>query len=734
MGIIYDEHKRIFSLHTKHASYQMQIGTYGHLLHLYYGKKISGTTEYLLSYKDRGFSGNPYDTGKDRTYSLDSLPLEYPTEGIGDFRTTCFSGRDLQGVTSNDFRYKSHVTYIGKYSLSGLPASYATDRDIQENDVMTLCITLVDQLNHLELDLLYGVFEAKDIITRSVVIRNMGQQKYEITKVLSAGVDYIYGDYDWIHFYGRHAMEQNPERAPLHQAIQSIRSKRGASSHQHNPFVILADKNTTEDFGNCFGYCFVYSGSFCAHVDVDQYHQTRLVMGINDEGFSHTLYPGQVFTAPEVIMSFSHNGLTTLSHQLHDIIRHNVCRGKYKTERRPILINNWEATYFDFDGQKILDIAEQAARLGVEMFVLDDGWFGSRDSDNRSLGDWFVNEKKLGCTLSELVGKINQAGLKFGLWFEPEMISEESELFEQHPDWALRVPGRNPVRSRYQLVLDYSRTEVVDYIFERICRILDQANIEYIKWDFNRSISDVFSATSGTDMGGVLHQYMLGLYRLLENIVTRYPDLLIETCSGGGGRFDTGMLYYSPQIWTSDNTDAIDRLSIQEGCSYAYPISAVGSHVSAVPNHQTGRSTSFETRGIVAMAGCFGYELDLSKITDDEKEMVTHQIQDYKSYWPLIHGGKYYRLTSVMDKGELAAWMFVSEDGTESLLSVVTLNRHGNALPTYIKLKGLREDLYYSDTKTGSTFCGSALMNAGYHLPDLNDEYWSVQVHLKSLD
>lgn len=729
MRIIYDEHKRSFSLHTKKSTYQMQISPFGHLLHLYYGRKIHSTTEYLLTYRDRGFSGNPYDTGLDRTYSMDSLPQEFPTDGTGDFRISVFTAVHENGSNTCDFRYRSHEIIRGKYSLKGLPAAYGSDEEAQ-----TLSVVLADNVSGLEVTLLYGVFDEADVITRSVIITNNGQQTSHLTKVFSMALDFQYGDYDWIHFYGRHAMEQNPERMPLHRATQSIGSKRGASSHQHNPFLILADPKTTEDFGDCYGMCLVYSGSFTAVADVDQYHQTRVVMGINNEGFSYQLNPGESFVAPEVLLSYSNEGLTALSHQFHHVIRHHLCRGKYKTERRPILINNWEATYFDFNGDKIVQIAKQAAELGVEMFVLDDGWFGQRNSDLSSLGDWNVNVEKMGCSMKELSQKINDIGMKFGLWFEPEMVSENSDLYREHPDWAFIVPGRNPIRSRHQLVLDLSRKEIVDYLFEKLCSILDNGHIEYVKWDFNRSIADVYSNSELSNTGSILHNYILGLYDLLERIIERYPDLLIESCSGGGGRFDAGMMHYSPQIWTSDNTDALDRIIIQEGASYAYPISVVGSHVSAVPNHQTGRETSVTTRGVVAMAGSFGYELDLSKITDEEKETVRQQIKDYQDYWHVIHGGNYYRLSSSLNRSDVAAWSFVDKDRKECLFNAVTLERHGNHIPQYIRLKGLDENRIYMDSTTGAIYSGSTLMYAGLPIPNMDGEYQSVQIFFKAVE
>ncbi|HEX3078720.1 MAG TPA: alpha-galactosidase, partial [Lachnospiraceae bacterium] len=571
MAIKYGKEQNTFTLHTRNTTYQMKVGKLGHLLHLYYGSKVEGDMEYLLTYFDRGFSGNPYDADLERTYSMDCLPLEYPTQGNGDYRTTCLTIRNTDGTYSCDLRYKDYRITKGKYSIPGLPAIYAT-----EEEADTLEIILEDSVSKVEVSLFYGVLEKYDVITRSVKVRNTSDQAVVIEKALSAGLDFIYGDFDLLTFYGRHAMERILQKTKVAHGIQAIGSKRGTSSHHYNPFLILADTQTTEDAGSCYGMNLVYSGSFKAEVERDQIDQTRAVMGLQDELFSYVLESGSDFYTPEVVLSYSDSGLTKLSHNYHNVFRNNLCRGKYKLEKRPVLINNWEATYFDFNEEKIYQIAKQAAELGVEMIVLDDGWFGKRDNDLSGLGDWIVNEKKLGGSLDKLVDRINNLGLKFGIWMEPEMVSEDSDLYRNHTDYAFTIPGRKPIRSRHQLVLDFSRKEVVDHIYDMMCKVLDSANIEYLKWDMNRSIHDVYSATlDSTDQGAVLYRYMLGLYDLLERLLGRYPNLLIEGCSGGGGRFDAGMLHYTPQIWCSDNTDALDRIIIQEGTSFAYPVSTV---------------------------------------------------------------------------------------------------------------------------------------------------------------
>ena len=723
MGIIYCEKDRTFTLQTKNTTYQMQVDRYGFLLHLYYGKKTDGCMDYLLTYYDRGFSGNPYDAGEDRTYSMDTLPQEFPCYGNGDFRSTAFAVENADGSMSCDLRYKSHKIFDGKYNLEGLPAVYASEQEAQ-----TLEILMEDPVTGVKVVLLYGVLPAQDIITRSVCVKNESSGKIYLNKIESASLDFLYGDYELLTFYGRHAMERNVQRVPVVHGTQKIGSVRGTSSHQYNPMMILAEKETTEDKGNCYAMSFVYSGCFQGEVLKDQLNQTRMMLGLQEEAFRYPLETGEMFQAPEVILSYSSEGMNRLSQNLHHCIRQHICRGKYKEEIRPILINSWEAAYFDFTGDTIYELAKAAKEVNIDMLVMDDGWFGKRDDDNSGLGDWFVNEKKLGGTLGNLIKKINDLGVKFGIWIEPEMVSEDSDLYRKHPDWALTVPGRNPVRSRNQLVLDFSRKEVVDEIYDQICKVLDQGNIEYVKWDMNRSLMDVYSSVT-RDQGRVLHDYVLGLYDFLERLVQRYPNLLIEGCSGGGGRFDAGMMYYTPQIWCSDNTDAIDRLRIQYGTSFGYPVSVVGSHVSAVPNHQTGRKTPLHTRGVVAMSGTFGYELNLMKLSEEEKQEIREQIAEYKSYASIIQNGLYYRLSNPTTE-EICAWEFVHTDEKEQskvLLNIVMQVIHGNMTVNYVKLQGLEETAVYREEKSGKRYTGAALMYGGMPLPIEPGEYQAYQ-------
>ena len=718
MAITFNETTRIFTLTTAHTTYQMQADAQGYLLHLYYGARTAGEMDYLLNYGDRGFSGNPNSAGSDRTYSLDALPQEYPSLGTGDFRNYALNIENADGSQCCNPVYITHKIAAGKYTLKGLPFVRA-----EENEAETLKIILEDPVTKVELHLLYGVLEKEDIITRSVIIKNAGKAPVTVKKAQSACLDFLHGDYDLIKFYGRHAMERNMERMPVSHESTRIGSRRGTSSHQYNPGVILAGKNTNEDSGSCYGMLFVYSGNFLVEAEKDQYDQTRIQMGLTDELFAYPLEAGAEFIAPEVILSYTNKGLSRLSQQYHHCIMNHICQGKYVHANRPVLINSWEAAYFDFTGDTIVELAKEAKALGIDMVVMDDGWFGKRNDDNSSLGDWYVNEEKLGGTLTKLIERVNAEGVKFGIWIEPEMVSEDSDLYREHPDWAITIPGRKPVRSRNQLVLDFSRKEVRDEIFKRICAVLDQGNVEYIKWDMNRSLADIYAPN-------VTYDYVLGVYDFLEKLTNRYPDILIEGCSGGGGRFDAGMLYYTPQIWCSDNTDAINRTRIQYGTSFFYPVAAMGSHVSAVPNHQTGRVTRMHTRGVAAMSGTFGYELNPALLNAKEKAEIRAQLAQYREYQELIREGDYYRLSNPF-QDNFAAWMVVSDDRSKALVSVIRLTAEANPPAAYVTLKGMEEDAFYREKTTGKVYPGAALMEAGILLPAAVSEYEAYQIELE---
>ncbi len=641
------------------------------------------------------------------------------------------------GSMSCDFRYAGHSIKKGKYTLEGLP--YVRDGSSKDNsDAESLEIILEDKITQLQARLLYGVFEKKDVITRCCILKNIGDSNIILKKAASINIDFPYGDFDLLHFHGRHCMERLIERVPVGHDIITVGSRRGMSSHHNNPFVILADRDTTEKSGHAYGFMLMYSGDHKAEVEKDAADSTRLVMGINDSNFFWKLDSSKEFTTPEAIMTYSCNGLNKLSNNYHRIIRENVIDQKYSDFKRSVLINNWEATYFDFDNKKILKLADEARELGIDMLVLDDGWFSRRLDDNAGLGDWYVNDSKLAGGLKFLANEINKRGMKFGLWFEPEMVNEDSDLYRKHPDWALSDPGRKPMLSRNQLVLDMSRQEVQDYLFDSISKILDEANIEYVKWDFNRAVANVYSNQIGIDrQGEVIHRFVLGTYSLLERLLKRFPKLLIEGCSGGGGRFDAGMLFYCPQIWTSDNTDPIARLKIQAGTSYGYPPCSMGAHVSASPNHQTRRKTDISTRGIVALSGTFGYELDLSRISEAEKAEIKKQIDTFHKYDVLTRTGDYYRLSDPRRNSSFVSWEFVSRDKSEALINIVVTDLEANARIPFVYIEGLDENSYYEVEGKGEIYSGAALMYGGFAFNDLlmgdayyKDEYPGMQIHL----
>ncbi|MDO5545991.1 MAG: alpha-galactosidase [Eubacteriales bacterium] len=732
MGICYDSDKQIFSLTTRDTLYQMQLGPVGHLLHLYYGPKTDCCFDYLQLDRDCGFSPNPYDHQEGRGWSLDTKAQEYSSQHAGDYRVCSLSLETDAGLSGTDLRYVNYKVFNHKYEISGMPSAFGK--------AQSLSITLADAATGVEVELLYGVFEKENVITRAVRVKNAGTSVVTIEKAASACLDLPFGGWQLLHFHGRHTMERAMERRSLMNGIQTVSSTRGASSHQHNPFVILCQPETTEDFGECYGMMLVYSGNHRTDIELDQSGSVRAVMGIHDDGFRWTLNPGEVFETPEVLMTFTDKGLTSLSQTYHKFIQHHICRSRFALERRPVLLNSWEAAYMDISEGKLLSIAKGAKDLGVELFVIDDGWFGQRDDDFRSLGDWFPNKKKFPGGLTPTLQKIRDLGLKVGLWVEPEMVNEDSGLYRAHPDWALTVPGRNPTMSRSQLVLDMSRADVVDWLYETLSTLLRENPIDYIKWDMNRNLADVYSrALPAARQGEVSHRFVLGYYDLMERLTREFPDVLFEGCAGGGGRFDAGVLAYSPQIWCSDNTDPIARLTIQHGTSFGYPIACMGSHVSASPNHQTGRSTPLHTRSTVAMAGTFGYELDPAALTEEEKETVRAQIARFHELQDLIREGDYYRLS------DGSAWELVSEDKKEALLSFVLVDPTSNPKPNHIRLKGLVPEARYRVAwadfggkaslphEESRTFTGTALMRGGYTLPILFGDYPAVQILFKQI-
>lgn len=725
MPITFDSEKRIFKLDTATSSYIFEIYEENYIVHLYYGAKIPDCNVTQLKYRGSFPSFSPNNINvSDPMFSPDITPLEYSGEGTGDFRSAAVAVRNADGNNSTDFRYKSHKIYGGKPAIEGLPALYVEN----DADAQTLELLAEDSVTGVQAVLYYTVFENLGAMTRSVKIINASDRPVEIEKVYSSCVEFHTHDYELLTLYGKWGKERSLERRALAHGRQLVSSKRGSSSHHHNPFAAIVDKGATEDYGSAYGFNLVYSGNFVFEAEVNQFAGTRVLMGINPDGFGWKLEPGSSFSSPEVVMVYSANGIGEMSRIFHRLYRKHLIRGKWKDIKRPLLINNWEATGMEFTGEQLVTFAERAAELGIDMLVMDDGWFGNRDSDRCALGDWTVNEQKLGGTLSEFIEKINALGLKFGIWYEPEMISRDSELYRAHPDWCIHVPGREKSIARYQYVLDYSRQDVRDYIFGEMYKVLSANKIDYLKWDFNRNLTEVGSAQLPPErQKEVFHRFVLGTYEVMDRLTKAFPDMLIENCSGGGGRFDPGMLYYSPQIWTSDNTDPIERLSIQFGTSMCYPASTMGAHVSA------SRRTGYETKGNVALWGSFGYELDPNKFTEEDKKIVKQQVGEYHKYYDVIHFGDLYRLISPSENPFRAAWEFVSEDKTEALLTSVVMRKpEDRAL--FIKLKGLDPDKYYIDEDTDEVYSGALLMNAGLCIIASTDDGTSFKKYFKAVE
>ena len=717
---------RLFSLETGNTMYQMKVDETGLLRHLYYGKKTKDDMSYLIRRADRCCSNNPYEKRNDRTYSTDTLPQEYSTGGDGDYRAPALLVKADNGSRACELRFAEVKRLSGKKKPEGLPGVRGN------SDTEGLEIILRDRVCHLAVHLIYYVFEKQDVITRSVLIENEGDGAVTLEKAASVSVDFVSGGpQEVIHFHGRHCMERIPERLPIPQNGDLVfGSTRGMSSHHSNPFVILCNRSTTENSGESWGFMLMYSGNHREEIEEDQAGSIRIVAGIHPDTFRWKLDKGKSFQTPEAILSFSPAGLNGLSRNFHRIIREEVIRPQWRNAKASVLLNSWEASYFDFDAKSLMDLAREAKALGMDMLVLDDGWFGKRNDDTSGLGDWVPNEKKLGCSLAELSDRIHGEGLKFGLWVEPEMISEDSDLYRAHPEWALADPDRKPVVGRNQLVLDMSRQDTQDYLFDALSSILDKTRIEYIKWDFNRAVANYYShALPAERQGEVAHRFVLGIYSLLDRLLERYPDLLIEGCSGGGGRFDAGMLYYTPQIWCSDDTDAIERLEIQRGTSYGYPLRTVGSHVSACPNHQTGRTVPMKTRGVVAQSGTFGYELNPALLSEEERTEIREQIRTFRRLHPVLAEGDYYRLEEIGETKDYSAWMFVSPDRKEAVVNLVMTHVRANSRFPHLRLQGLDPERLYRAEETGETLSGAALMFGGYTYTQQNGDYPSVRMH-----
>ena len=726
MGVQFFEKERIFKLDTKASSYLIGIvDEEGFLGHIYYGKKMQDhDVAYLMRTQEAPFV--PSTNARDRLSFLDSFPMEYTTHGLGDFREDAISVKTVGGHVALQLAYVSHEIYGGKKALKDLPATFG-----KEEECTTLDILCEDQILGLKVVLSYTAFEDVDAITRSVRVINEGKDPIYLTKVMSTCLDMDNQNFDLITLHGSWARERHINRRPLSLGFQGVSSLRGESSHQEHPFMALVSHNADQDMGEVYGFSFVYSGNFLAETSMSQFDTVRAMVGINPEDFCWKLEQGEEFQAPEVVMVHSCEGIGTMSRNFHDLFRNHLIRGEYKDKKRPILINNWEATYFDFNTEKLIAIAKQASELGIEMLVMDDGWFGHRNDDNSSLGDWFVNEAKLPGGLKYLVDEVNKLGMKFGIWFEPEMISPDSELYKEHPDWAIAIPGRTAGLCRNQYVLDLSRQEIVDYVYGRLSEILHSANIEYVKWDMNRQLADMGSIGLPADRQGELfHRYVLGVYQLQERLITEFPHLLLENCSGGGARFDPGMLYYSPQIWCSDDTDAIERLEIQEGTALVYPLSTMGAHVSDCPNHTVGRVTPFETRGYVALAGTFGYELDVTKIPEEDRKMIPDQVAMYHKYNDLVRSGDYYRIASYSENHKYDCYMVVSRDQSEALVTFIQVMMRPNYHSRNIRLKGLDPQKQYRIEGEDRLYSGEALMYAGIQVQNPWGDFRGKLIHI----
>lgn len=726
MGICFLEDSKIFKLDSLTSTYMIGIVDQENFLgHIYYGKKVSDQDlTYLLRIDEPPFV--PSVNNRDRGSFLDSFPMEYSTSGTGDYREGCLEIETENGSAAISLTYKRHTIYKGKKVLEGLPATFG-----KEEECTSLEIVCEDPVYQVEVILSYTVYENLDAITRNVKIVNHGQKSIALRKVMSVCIDFEGLDYDVMTLHGSWARERHIQRNRLGYGKFATSSVRGESSHQDHPFLALLNHKADEDYGEVYGFNFVYSGNFIAQAEGCQFDTVRVIMGINPLNFKWKLENEAAFQAPEVVMVYSDQGIGKMTRTFHDLYRQHLIRGKYKDSERPVLINNWEATYFDFDTQKLLDIAKEASSLGIEMLVMDDGWFGKRSSDNCALGDWIVNEEKIKGGLKNLVDQVNGYGMKFGIWFEPEMISPDSDLYRKHPDWAIQIPGKEPTLSRNQYVLDFSRVEIRDYIFELMKDVLTSANITYVKWDMNRQLTDLASSRLPADQQGELsHRYVLGVYDLMNRLTKEFPDLLLENCSGGGARFDPGMLYYSPQIWCSDDTDAIERLRIQQGTSMIYPLSCMGAHVSDCPNHTVGRVTPFETRGYVALAGTFGYELDVTKIPQEDRDLIPGQIEMYHKYNSLIRRGDYYRIASYGDNCNYDCWQVTAKDKSEALVTFIQVMGRPNWHSTRIKLKGLDEDAVYELEGTKITLSGAAFMYAGINIKDLYGDYQGRLLHL----
>lgn len=726
--ITYNAKNRTFYLETESSSYIIGVLQSGIVTHIYYGTRIpQDDMSYYIQNTSCQFSPKLKE-GEFVGY-IDTIPQEISTFGRGDFRESSITVQTADGRELSDLRFESYEIINGKPIIEGLPQLNAENSQVQ-----TLKIVLTDSIVNYQVILYYSVFYDEDIIARHTEIKNLSRDSIKINKIASAAVDMKLEDFEMLTLEGEWGRERNIQRYPLHHGTSSIESRRGSSSHMLNPFAALLSKNADEDHGEVYGFSLVYSGDFKISAELGQSNDVRVFIGINPETFSWELGKDEIFSTPEALLVYSNKGLTHMSHCFHNVCRKYLGKSANLKIKRPIIINSWEAMYFDMNEAKIKDFINECKGLGIDTFVLDDGWFGNRNNDDTSLGDWYVDRNKFPNGLYSIIDTCKENNIDFGIWIEPEMISKHSNLYRMHPDWCIHSKNRTPIESRNQLVLDFARGEVVDYIYNCISNILNDYDISYVKWDMNRNITDNGSEYLNPESQKEhSHRYMLGVYNLMDRLVKKFPNVLFEGCSGGGGRFDFGVLYYMPQIWTSDDTDACERLNIQYGTSVVYPPSSMVGHVSACPNHQTERVTPFKTRGDVAQICNFGYELDISKLSNEEKELIKVQTDKHHQIETMILTGDFYRLSNPFEEN-LCAWQIVSNDRKTSFITVVLKKSKPNPKTEIIKLKGLNPNMKYFVSLLGISLSGATLMNAGLHINMPLYDYASTTIDLAEGD
>jgi len=716
-----------FQLNTKSTSYVMH-NENGVLCHTYYGKRLPDCDHGYMSKRCR-YNGDTQSNISENVPTLDNALLEYPSFGEGGVISPAIEILNSNGTNFVDLRVMGYFTHNGKPTIEGLPASY----DEVGDNVQTLEIITKDAVSRVEVRLFYAVFYDYDVITRWVKITNKGNNDITLLRALSCNIAFDNHNYDIISNFGTWARERQIERAPLLHTGAVVESNCGSSSHYANPFMIMAEHNTTEDNGEAIGIALAYSGNHKMSANLSKYNIVNLSGGISPHNFRWNLKTAESFSTPELVISFSDNGLNGLSQNFHTIIKNRVCRGVYRDKKRPVLLNLWEACYFDFTEETIKRAADSAADLGVELLVIDDGWFGKRNDDRSSLGDWYVNEDKIKCGLNDLCKYVNSKGLMLGIWFEPEMISPNGKLITKHPEWVMQISGRKPTETRWQLMLDLTNPEVCNFVYDSVADVLKNTNIEYVKWDYNRTMAHIGSAyLKAEQMGEYYHRYILGLYSVLERLTTDFPNVLFEGCASGGGRFDMGMLYYTPQIWTSDDTDAVERAEIQYGTSLIYPMSCQSAHVSVCPNHQTGRTVSMQARHIFALTGSFGYELAPEKICDTDREYIKEFIKFYNENFDIFQNGKYYRLSNPKTD-DYAVFEYVYEN--KVIVGIMRLSTHAINLQTTIKLNGLEFDSLYIDVNSGKEYYGAELTQFGLQIvaEETSNDFYAVLFELRRI-